>query len=123
MSTDSAGATVLFVDDEPALRTVIAIMLRRAGYRVIEAASGEEALALFEQHAGEIRIVISDILMPGMHGPDLVQRLLNVQPDLCVLFVSGYAWSLPSALMQRDRVAFLAKHSRTRTGRRGRVAR
>jgi DNA-binding NtrC family response regulator len=111
MSTHVADLeTVLLVDDEPGVRTVIAMMLHRAGYRVIEAGSGEEALARFEEHVGEIGIVISDVVMPGMHGPDVVQRLINLRPDLGVLFISGYAWSLlPAALMQHECVAFLAK--------------
>jgi len=113
----SAGArpaeNLLLVDDEPAVRGVIALVLRRVGYHVIEAGSGEEALQRFDEHIGQIRIIISDIVMPGMHGPDLVQRLLGMRSDLCVLFVSGYAASSPLPLMHNRRIAFLAKPFRT----------
>jgi two-component system cell cycle sensor histidine kinase/response regulator CckA len=90
------------------------VILRRVGYRVVEAGSGEEAVHRFEEHFGKIRIIVSDIVMPGMHGPDMVQRLLDVRPDLCVLFISGYAEYSPLARMQNRRVAFLAKPFRTK---------
>jgi CheY-like chemotaxis protein len=111
MSTRSAAAeTVLLVDDESAVRTVIAVMLRRAGYDVIEASSGDGAARLFQRHAGAIRFVVSDIAMPGMQGPELAQRLIALQLDLYVLLISGYVKCSPSTFRLDDRnVAFLAK--------------
>jgi DNA-binding NtrC family response regulator len=106
---EAASENLLLIDDEPAVRAVVALILQRAGYRVIEAGSGEEALARFDEHVGQIRIIVSDVLMPDMNGPDVVQRLIDVRPDLCVLFISGYAWALPTALMRKPNVAFLAK--------------
>src|SRR5436305_1523492 len=87
----------------------MALIFERAGYRVIQARSGQHALTLFERDGASIRIVVSDLLMPGMSGPDLVQRLLDRQPHLCVLFVSGYGWTFSSVLVQNRHVAFLEK--------------
>src|SRR3954471_344460 len=83
----TALQNILLVDDEHAVRTVIAVMLRRAGYDVILAGSGEEALTLFDAHP-EIRILVSDIAMPDMQGPELAQRLIALKPELFVLLIS-----------------------------------
>src|SRR6266436_4881410 len=64
----SRSETVLLVDDEHAVRTVTSVMLQRAGYPVIEAASGEDAVKLFDEHAAKIRLLVSDVVMPGMPG-------------------------------------------------------
>src|SRR6476660_9417035 len=109
MSTPSAGL-VLLVDDEHAVRTVTGVMLRRAGYDVIQASSGDEALRLFQEHAAEIPILVSDIAMPGMQGPELAQRLIAIKRDLFVLLISGYVKCSPSMFRLDDRnVALLAK--------------
>ena len=109
MSPQLGAQTLLVVDDEPPVRTVIGLILEDAGYRVIQAASGQDALTLFERYGPSIDAVVSDVLMPGMSGPDLVQRLLDVQPHLFVLFVSGYASGLTPALMDNRHIAFLGK--------------
>ncbi|MET0293690.1 MAG: ATP-binding protein, partial [Phenylobacterium sp.] len=70
----SGAGKILFVEDEDAVRGVAAKLLRARGYEVIEAASGEEALELAEEHAGEIDLMISDVVMPGMQGPDLLKH-------------------------------------------------
>src|SRR5437763_15648365 len=94
---------ILLVDDEFALRTVIGAMLHRAGYEVLLAGSGAEALTLFDAHAGAIRILVSDIAMPHMQGPGLAQRLIALKPELFVLLVSGYAKCSPPTLGLRAR--------------------
>ncbi len=85
--------TILVVDDEVALLRVTARILERAGYRVISAASGKEALAMFDaQEAAHrnIALVLTDVVMPGMSGPQLVAALRERRADVLTLFVSGY---------------------------------
>jgi DNA-binding NtrC family response regulator len=66
-------------------------ILRRANYNVLEADGGVSALALAESHPGKIDLVISDLYMPGLHGPAVAEKLAAVRPGLKVLFISGYA--------------------------------
>jgi CheY-like chemotaxis protein len=91
MSTGSAGLTVLVADDDAAVRRVAGKALRRAGYRVIEADSGEQALEIGRKRAGEIDLLLTDVVMPGMNGRELSEQLKKVTPDLPVLFMSAYA--------------------------------
>lgn len=81
--------TVLVVEDEAAVRGVTVRLLRGLGYRVLEAASGREALALAERHDGPLDLLVTDVNMPGMGGPELASRLLALRPETPVLFVSG----------------------------------
>jgi two-component system, cell cycle sensor histidine kinase and response regulator CckA len=83
--------TVLLVEDEPAVRAVARIILKQAGYTVLEAAGGYEALDLAKQHDGAIDIVLSDLVMPLMGGHALVDRLREKRPDIRVLLMSGYS--------------------------------
>lgn len=83
--------TILLVDDEDSVRGIILKILRRSNYVVLEAASGESALKLAEGHPGNIDLVITDMFMPGMRGPELAQKLGLKRPGLRVLFMSGYA--------------------------------
>ena len=103
------GVTILLVEDEGAVRTVTAGMLRRAGYRVLPAATPGEACAIFTEHAGEIDLLLTDIVMPDMLGPELALRLLAQRPELRVLFISGYSDSKPAGAMAMGQAAFLAK--------------
>jgi DNA-binding response OmpR family regulator len=111
MSIETCEAeTILLVDDEQEVRTLVGACLRRAGYHVIEAESGDEATRLFRQHGDRIRIVVSDIVMLGLHGPAFVQRLIEGRPDLCVLFISGHLKASPSTLrLDHRHAAFLPK--------------
>ncbi|GFE60667.1 PAS domain-containing sensor histidine kinase [Geobacter sp. AOG2] len=84
------GETVLVVEDEPAIQTVGKIMLEELGYRVLVASSPGEAIALVEEHASEINLIITDVVMPDMNGRDLAKRLLSLCPDMKILFMSGY---------------------------------
>ena len=103
------GATILLVEDEAAVRDMTAQMLTRAGYRVVSAATPGEACALFEQHGADIDLLVTDIVMPDMHGPALAQRLVEQRPDLRVLFVSGYSDAMPIGTTATGHAAFLAK--------------
>jgi PAS domain S-box-containing protein len=82
--------TVLVVEDETGIRTLVRKILRRQGYQVIEASNGEEALLKTEEHGAPINLVITDMMMPGIGGRELVERLHRQDPRLKVLFVSGY---------------------------------
>ncbi|GAB2593398.1 hypothetical protein Aab01nite_36220 [Paractinoplanes abujensis] len=89
--TDGHGETLLVVDDEAGLRAVAGRILSGAGYRVIAAEGGPQALALAARHEGAIDLLLSDVVMPGMLGKDLAERLVISRPDTRVLYMSGYA--------------------------------
>jgi two-component system cell cycle sensor histidine kinase/response regulator CckA len=106
----SGVGRILFVEDEDAVRGVAAKLLRARGYEVIEAASGEEALELAETHAGEIDLMISDVVMPGMQGPDLLKQARQYLNGAPVMFISGYAESEFSDLLEGEsNISFLPK--------------
>ncbi len=106
----SGAGRILFVEDEDAVRGVAARLLRARGYEVIEAASGEEALELCELHAGAIDLMISDVVMPGMQGPDLLKQAKVYLAGAPVMFISGYAESEFSDLLEGEvNVSFLPK--------------
>ena len=84
------GGTVLVVEDEEPLRKMVAIMLERLGFSVLEAKDGIDALELFGQHQSEIKLVISDLTMPRMNGWETLNALRKLQPDIPVILASGY---------------------------------
>jgi CheY-like chemotaxis protein len=92
MSPDTSHGTetVLLVEDELALRAVARRALERYGYTVLEATDVHSALMLAAEHAGRFDVVVTDVVMPGMSGPELAKRLAESQPDVPVLFMSGY---------------------------------
>ena len=83
--------TILLVDDEQSVRTIVLKILRRARYNVLEADSGEAALKIAESHPGKIDLVLTDMFMPGLRGPEVVEQLAPKRPGLRALFMSGYA--------------------------------
>jgi two-component system cell cycle sensor histidine kinase/response regulator CckA len=106
----SGAGRILFVEDEDAVRGVAAKLLRARGYEVIEAASGEEALDLAAEHAGTIDLMISDVVMPGMQGPDLLKAARVYLGGAPVMFISGYAEAEFSNLLEGEsNISFLAK--------------
>jgi PAS domain S-box-containing protein len=82
--------TVLLVEDEPAVRAMTQAALQRHGYTVLPAASGSEALRIARANEGAIKVVLTDVVMPGMSGPQLVEQLREGHPRLVALFMSGY---------------------------------
>jgi two-component system, cell cycle sensor histidine kinase and response regulator CckA len=82
--------TILLVEDDDQVRAVTLAILRRYGYRVLEARNGGEALLLWETHAHEIQLMISDVVMPHMSGPALARRLARERPSMKVLCMSGF---------------------------------
>ena len=101
--------TILLVEDEDAVRAIASAALRWQGYTVLEAATPDRALTLFEQHAERIDLLLSDVVMPGMNGPALAQRLIGLRPDLPILFMSGYADAMRESDIANPNVSFLGK--------------
>jgi two-component system cell cycle sensor histidine kinase/response regulator CckA len=88
---DTGRGTVLLVEDEEGLRGLNARGLSSRGYTVLQAANGIEAVEAFESYQGKIDLVVSDVVMPEMDGPTLLTKLRGRNPDLKIIFVSGYA--------------------------------
>lgn len=86
----SHGEMVLVVEDEPALLKMSKLMLEKLGYRVLTANTPHEALGVAEEHVGEIQLLFTDVVMPGMNGWDLAERMQTLYPSLKILFMSGY---------------------------------
>ena len=84
------GETILLVEDEPLILRVTAGILRSAGYAVLPASGGPEALRVAQGHDSAIDLVVTDLMMPGMDGQALVERLKQLRPTLRVIYVSGY---------------------------------
>jgi two-component system cell cycle sensor histidine kinase/response regulator CckA len=84
------AATVLVVEDEASLRTFTCTLLQNNGYTVLEAGDGEEALVLAGKYKGPIHLLLTDMIMPGMNGPAVAEKLASVHPEAKVLFMSGY---------------------------------
>jgi PAS domain S-box-containing protein len=85
------GETVLIVEDEPALREVTKRIFTRNGYEVITAGNGLEALDIARDYAGEIHLLVTDVVMPNMLGKEVAEKIRMVKPEIEVLFMSGYA--------------------------------
>jgi PAS domain S-box-containing protein len=90
-SVSHDGGTVLLVDDEDIVRTGTAEMLGDFGYTVLQAASGAEALAMLRAQGGEVDVLVTDFLMPGMNGAMLAQEAHQIHPELPVLLITGYS--------------------------------
>ncbi len=89
-SEAGGGETILLVDDEATVRQTTAQVLGTFGYRVLTAADGREGLALFHEHAGEVALVLTDIVMPRMGGIAMVREIRRQAPDIAVLYATGY---------------------------------
>ena len=83
--------TILLVDDEQSVRSIVMKILQRAKYKVLEAESGEAALKISDSHPEKIDLLISDMYMPGLRGPEVAKALAPKRPGLRILFMSGYA--------------------------------
>ncbi len=89
--TESAATeTILLVEDDNALRQVILTMLMRLGYKALEARNGETALRIAKKFGGKIDLLLTDVVMPGLSGPDLVAQVATLNPEMKILLMSGY---------------------------------
>ena len=109
--TERRGSeTILLVEDEEMVRHIGRRMLQRSGYNVLEASDGPTALSLSQEHKGPIHLLLSDVLMPGMSGPELADRLILQRPDIRICFTSGHT---EDAIVHHgflnSKVAFLQK--------------
>jgi CheY-like chemotaxis protein len=94
----NGSETVLVVEDESAVRSFTRMVLQRSGYQVIEASNGEAALSLSREHPGEIQLLVTDMVMPGMGGREVGEALEQMRPGVRVLYLSGYT---ENAIAQR----------------------
>jgi two-component system cell cycle sensor histidine kinase/response regulator CckA len=102
--------TILLVEDEEGLRSLNARGLRSRGYSVIEASNGIEAMEALEEKNGAVDLVVSDVVMPEMDGPTLLREMRARNPNLKIIFVSGYAEdAFEKSLPENEQFAFLAK--------------
>jgi two-component system cell cycle sensor histidine kinase/response regulator CckA len=85
-----ATETLLVVENESAILNLVQVALERHGYRVLSAESGEEALRVDAGHDGAIDLLITDVVMADLRGPELAKQLVKLRPGLAVLFMSGY---------------------------------
>ena len=103
--------TILVVEDEPALRVLVRTVLTNLGYRVIEAATGADALDAWSKHCDKIQLLLTDMVLPdGMNGKELARRLMQKNPGLKVIYASGYSAEVAGKdLALQEGVNFLAK--------------
>ena len=106
---EPSGPTVLLVEDEVPVRKVATRVLKRAGYRVLQAETGVQALELARLHGDLIDVVVSDVVMPEMDGSTLVDRLRELRPDLAVILMSGYSEKELGTEARRKATVFLEK--------------
>ena len=99
--------TVLVVDDEPLLRKLMRRVLEEGGFQVLTAKNGHDAMNVSESHGGKIDMLVSDVTMPGMDGPTLAEELLEADPNLPVLFVTGSCERVP--VHKNERFPFIEK--------------
>jgi two-component system cell cycle sensor histidine kinase/response regulator CckA len=90
LTQGSRGSTVLIVDDERMVRVAMRHTLEKHGYQVLEAASGREAITLLHQGNGSVDLVVTDIVMPGMNGVEMIKRIAASKIVLPVIYMSGY---------------------------------
>jgi PAS domain S-box-containing protein len=88
---ESGTETILVVEDEPAIRTLVKRTLEKRGYRVLVADSSVTAPALVESYPGRIDLLLSDVVMPDVSGPDVAQHIVQIRPEIRVLYISGFS--------------------------------
>lgn len=99
--------TILFVEDEDFVRDVTGEVLRSAGFRILVARNAFEALAIYDEHASEIDLLLTDVVLPGESGRALARKLRLQNPALAVLLVTGYGEQI--AIQESERREYLAK--------------
>lgn len=87
---DTCCETILLVEDEAYVRDIAREVLEMCGYTVLSAKDASEGIGIFERHQGEIHLLVTDVVMPGMNGRELAERLMARRPSLKAIFISGY---------------------------------
>jgi DNA-binding NtrC family response regulator len=105
----TGSETVLLVADEQGLRTAVREFLRSAGYVVLEASNGMEALQICESYQGRIDVLLTDYIMPGLSGPGLGTLAIKPRPDLRIICMSGYADRITQVPDSCKTITFLQK--------------
>lgn len=106
----TGSGTILIVEDEEPVRLFSTQALTNKGYKMLEAVNGEDALKVISDYKGKIDVIISDVIMPGMNGPEMVEKILAQYPDIKVIFISGYTEdALSKDQLDNHQVNFLAK--------------
>jgi len=90
MDSSANTATILVVDDEAEVRKLVGAMLSRENFKVLVSDSGDQAVKTYVKHGAPIDLLLTDVVSPGMSGPVLADQLLELQPNLRVLFMSGF---------------------------------
>jgi two-component system, cell cycle sensor histidine kinase and response regulator CckA len=91
VAASGSGETVVVAEDEEAVRSLVVEVLQGCGYRVLAAAGGRQALALCRRHRrGSIHLLLTDVVMPGMSGPELTRQVARIHPEIRILYMSGY---------------------------------
>ncbi len=104
------GETILVVEDEISIVNLVRIMLKWLGYKVLTAGTPDAAIQIAERHAGEIHLLLTDVVMPGMNGQELSERLMLIRPKLKRLFMSGYtADAISHRGVLNDKTCFIKK--------------
>jgi two-component system, cell cycle sensor histidine kinase and response regulator CckA len=109
---DARRPSILIVDDEESIRKLMTAVLEPTGYRILQAASSDEALRALEIHGEDVHLVVTDIQMPpGMDGLSLVESVRRSHPNLPVVFISGYShlYGRLSNVLDQERTWFLQK--------------
>jgi two-component system cell cycle sensor histidine kinase/response regulator CckA len=86
-----ADETILLVEDEEVVRDLVGQVLQTTGYAVLEATSGEQALQMSSAHQGPIHLLLADVVLPGLSGPEVAAQLVSTRPEMQVIYMSGYA--------------------------------
>jgi len=108
ISSEHRSETILVVDDEPSVRTLIEKILTMRGYAVLAASDAEEAVRLNSEH--EVDAVVTDVMLPSMKGPELVEKLRLHRPRLRALFISGFtSEALVEGGLSPEDIAFVQK--------------
>lgn len=94
MDYHHGSETILVVDDEESLRTVIGDLLTQLGYNILSSSNGPGALALAKEYPGKIDLLLTDVVMDPLSGPALAEALTRARPEIKVIFISGYAATL-----------------------------
>jgi CheY-like chemotaxis protein len=101
---------ILLTEDDEAVRNMMAMLLKKFGYRVLEAGDGKEALSIFRDHQDEIQLIVTDVIMPEMNGLEMYNEVRRIKPDMPAIFMSGYTADIIGGnIFREDNVYFLSK--------------